>query len=127
MFRRLGLVLIVLGALAVVPVALAAYPSPYAAQGGQGVMSKDGSLRYVALKSGEDTTLRAVRTSDGSVAMSQPVAGLVRSSDAHRPEGRAAVSSATAARSSSRAPAMPRTRRSSSSAPAISRWVRRSR
>ena len=56
MFRRLGLVLIVLGALAVVPVALGAYPSPYAAQGGQGVMSKDGSLRYVALKSGEDTT-----------------------------------------------------------------------
>ena len=75
MFRRLGLVLVVMGALAVVPVALAAYPSPYAAQGGEGVMSKDGSLRYVALKSGEDTTLRAVRTSDGSVAMSQPVAG----------------------------------------------------
>ena len=46
-------------------------------------MSKDGSLRYVALKSGEDTTLRAVRTSDGSVAMSQPFAGLVRRSDAH--------------------------------------------
>ena len=38
-------------------------------------MSKDGSLRYVALKSGEDTTLRAVRTSDGSVAMSQAIAG----------------------------------------------------
>ena len=75
MFRRLGLVLVVLGAVAVVPVALAAYPSPYAAQGGQGVMSKDGSLRYVALKSGEDTTLRAIRTSDGSVAMSQPIAG----------------------------------------------------
>src|SRR6185437_754434 len=75
MFRRLGLVLVVMGALAVVPVALGAYPSPYAAQGGQGVMGKDGSLRYVALKSGEDTTIRAVRTSDGSVAMSQAVAG----------------------------------------------------
>jgi hypothetical protein len=75
MSRRLGLVLVVMGALAVVPVALGAYPSPYAAQGGQGVMSKDGSLRYVALKSGEDTTIRAVRTSDGSVAMSQSVAG----------------------------------------------------
>ena len=58
MFRRLGLVLVVMGALAVVPVALGAYPSPYAAQGGQGVMGKDGSLRYVALKSGEDTTIR---------------------------------------------------------------------
>jgi hypothetical protein len=75
MFRRLGLVLVVMGALAVVPVALGAYPTPYAAQGGEGVMSKDGSLRYVALKSGTDTLLRAVRTSDGSVAMSQPVQG----------------------------------------------------
>ncbi len=75
MFRRLGLVLVVMGALAVVPVALGAYPTPYAAQGGEGVMSKDGSLHYVALKSGTDTLLRAVRTSDGSVTMSQPVQG----------------------------------------------------
>jgi hypothetical protein len=75
MSRRLGLVLIVLGALAVVPVALAAYPTPYAAQGGEGVMSKDGSLRYVALKSGSDTSLRAVRRADGSVAMSQSISG----------------------------------------------------
>ena len=75
MSRRLGLVLIVLGALAAVPVALAAYPTPYAAQGGEGVMSSDGALRYVALKSGEDTTLRAVRTSDGTVVMSQSLAG----------------------------------------------------
>jgi hypothetical protein len=75
MSRRFGLVLIVLGALAAVPAALAAYPTPYAAQGGEGVMSNDGALRYVALKSGEDTTLRAVRTSDGTVVMSQPFAG----------------------------------------------------
>ena len=75
MSRRLGFVLIVLGALAAVPVSLAAYPSPYAAQGGEGVMSKDGSLRYVAFKSGEDTTIRALRTSDGSVVMTQPLSG----------------------------------------------------
>lgn len=75
MSRRLGLVLIVLGALAAVPAAFAAYPSPYAAQGGEGVMSKDGLLRYVAMKSGADTIVRAVRTSNGSVAMSQPVSG----------------------------------------------------
>lgn len=75
MSRRLRLVLIVLGALAAVPAALAAYPTPYAAQGGEGVMSNDGSLRYVALKSSEDTTLRALRTSDGSVVLSQAVAG----------------------------------------------------
>jgi hypothetical protein len=75
MSRRLGLVLIVLGALAAVPVALAAYPTPYAAQGGEGVMSSDGALRYVALKSGGDTTLRAVRTSDGTVVMSQSFTG----------------------------------------------------
>jgi hypothetical protein len=75
MFRRLGLVLVVMGALAVVPVALGAYPTPYAAQGGEGVMSKDGLLRYVALKSGTDTSLRAVRRTDGSVAMSQTISG----------------------------------------------------
>jgi hypothetical protein len=75
MSRRLGLVLVVMGALAVVPVALAAYPTPYAAQGGEGVMSKDGSLRYVALKSGTDTSFRAIRRADGSVAMSQTISG----------------------------------------------------
>ena len=50
-------------------------------------MSKDGSLRYVALKSGEDTTLRALRTSDG---IGRDVAAgrrLVRRSDAHRTKG----------------------------------------
>ena len=75
MFRRLGIVLTVLGVLAVVPVALAAYPTPYAAQGGEGVVSKDGSLRYVAVKAGSDTVVRAIRTSDGSVTMSQNVPG----------------------------------------------------
>ena len=41
MFRRLGLCLVVLGALVVVPGASAAFPGPYAVQGGEGVLSPD--------------------------------------------------------------------------------------
>jgi hypothetical protein len=75
MSRRLGLVLGVLGMLAVVPVALGAYPTPFAAQGGQGVMSNDGALRYVANKSPEGTVVSAISTSDGSVVKSKPIDG----------------------------------------------------
>ena len=49
MFRRLGLYFTVLGALAVVSAASAAYPAPFALQGGQGVLSNDGSIRFVAV------------------------------------------------------------------------------
>ena len=66
MFRRSGLALAVLAALAAVPVAFAAYPSPYASQGGEGVMSKDGSLRFVAVGQGGDTVVKAVRRADGT-------------------------------------------------------------
>lgn len=75
MFRRVGLVLVVLGALAGVPAASAAYPAPFAAQGGEGVLSKDGSLRYVALGAGESTVVSAIKTSDGSALKSQSVVG----------------------------------------------------
>ena len=75
MFRRVGLVLVVLWALAVVPVASAAYPAPFAAQGGEGVLSIDGSLRFVALGAGESTVISATKTSDGSAWKSQSVAG----------------------------------------------------
>ena len=75
MFRRLGLVLVVLGALGVVPVALAAFPAPYAVQGGDGVLSNDGSLRFVALGAGESTVISAIRTGDGSALRSQTVTG----------------------------------------------------
>ena len=75
MFRRLGLPLIVLGALGAVPVASAAYPAPYAAQGGKGVLSNDGSLRFVAIGAGESTLVRASKASDGSTAMSQTIPG----------------------------------------------------
>ena len=70
MFRRLGFYLTVLGALAVVSVASAAYPAPFALQGGQGVLSNDGSIRFVAVGTGESTVVRASKTSGGSTVMS---------------------------------------------------------
>jgi len=70
MFRRLGLFLTVLGALAVVSVASAAYPSPFALQGGQGVLSNDGSIRFVAIGTGESTVVRASTANGGSTVMS---------------------------------------------------------
>jgi hypothetical protein len=75
MFRRLGLCLVVLGALAVVPSASAAYPAPYAAQGGNGVPSNDRAMRFVAIGAGESTLVRAFKTTDDSIAMSQTIAG----------------------------------------------------
>jgi hypothetical protein len=75
MFRRVGLVLVVLGALAVVQVASGAYPAPFAAQGGEGVLSNDGSLRFVAIGAGESTVVSGIKTSDGSGWRSQTVAG----------------------------------------------------
>jgi hypothetical protein len=75
MVRRLGLVLVVLGALAVVPVALSAYPTPLAQQGGEGVLSNDGTLRYVATAAAEGTLVSARSASDGSLVRSQTVTG----------------------------------------------------
>ena len=76
MLVRLGLGLaIVVGALAVVPAALAAYPTPYAAQGGGGVLSRDGSLRFVALKAGRNTLVSAIRTTDGATVRTRTLSG----------------------------------------------------
>ena len=75
MSRRLGLFLTVLGALAVVSVASAAYPAPFALQGGQGVLSTNGSVRFIASGAGESTLVRAYKTKDGSTLMSQSVNG----------------------------------------------------
>jgi hypothetical protein len=61
---RLGLVLAVL---VLAPSAYAAYPTPYAQQGGPGIAKDDGSLRFVALRGAATTTvLAAIKTSDGS-------------------------------------------------------------
>jgi hypothetical protein len=75
MSRRLGLFLTVLGALAAVSVASAAYPAPFALQGGQGVLSTNGSVRFIASGAGESTLVRAHKTKDGSTLMSQSVNG----------------------------------------------------
>jgi hypothetical protein len=75
MVRRLGLYLVVLGALVIVPGASAAYPGPYAVQGGDGVLSTDGSLHFIAFGSGEATVVRANKSSDGTTTMSRTLTG----------------------------------------------------
>lgn len=75
MFRRLTALFVVLGALAVAPLASAAAPTPFAAQGGKGLLSLDGSLRFVATKAGADTVVSAIRTSGGATVQKQTVSG----------------------------------------------------
>jgi hypothetical protein len=74
MFRRIGLCLVVLGALVVVPGASAAFPGPYAVQGGQGIASIDGSLRFVAFGKGASTVVRAMNA-ESSTVMSRTLKG----------------------------------------------------
>jgi hypothetical protein len=66
-----ALVVAVAAALAVTSAALAAFPGPYAVQGGEGVLSKDGSLRFIAARSAEGTFVSAISTKDQSVQMSR--------------------------------------------------------
>ena len=55
-------------ALAFASAALADGPAgPPLSQGGNGVLAPGGSVRYVAVGTGQDTTIEAIRTSDGSV------------------------------------------------------------
>jgi hypothetical protein len=75
MVRRLGLCLLVLGALAVAQAAFAGYPSPMAQQGGLGVVSPDGSTRFVALGAGGNTVIAKINTADGSVRTSRSISG----------------------------------------------------
>jgi hypothetical protein len=67
MSRRFGLCLLALAALCAVPAAAADGPGPYALQGGDGVLSADGSLRYLAFGAGDHTAVEAVETSSGRV------------------------------------------------------------
>ena len=72
MFRRL----VVLAALVLPSSALAAYPTPYAQQGNPGVLSTDGTVRFVAYDApGATTTLAAVKASDGSRLRSSTLLG----------------------------------------------------
>ena len=75
MVRRLAFLLASLGALALAPVASAAYPAPFAVQGGDGLSSLDGSLRFVALKAGRNTQLRAVDAKGGAAVASRSIPG----------------------------------------------------
>ena len=75
MSRRLGLSLLVLAGLAVVPVARGAGPAPYAQQGGAGVVSRDGSARFVAVSDRVNTVLTKIATTDGQLLRSVALNG----------------------------------------------------
>jgi hypothetical protein len=63
--------------LAIAASAYAAYPVPFAAQGGEGLLSKDGAVRFVAVgvPGGAATVLTATNRSGGSTLMTQTVTG----------------------------------------------------
>jgi hypothetical protein len=68
--------LVVLAVLVLPSSALAAYPTPYAQQGNPGVLSTDGTVRFVAYDApGSTTTLAAVQASDGSRLKSSTLPG----------------------------------------------------
>jgi hypothetical protein len=75
MVRRLGSLLAVVGVLAVVQSASAAFPAPFAVQGGTGLPSLDGSVQFVALKAGSDTRIGAVDARGDATVMSRTVSG----------------------------------------------------
>jgi hypothetical protein len=72
MIRRLAFGLV---CLAWAPAAFGAYPGPYALQGGPGVLSGDGTMRFTVSKDGVNTSLKAVQRSDGTVVMSRSIPG----------------------------------------------------
>jgi hypothetical protein len=73
--RRLVIALCALAVLAVAPAAQASGVVVGAIQGGSGVLSPDGTLRYVALGAGSHTAVEAVGTADGVVARSADLYG----------------------------------------------------
>ena len=74
--RRLGLCLVLLAALAAVPAATGAGPAPFAALGGAGVVSPDGTVRYLALRAPTGTLLRALNVRSGTVRRERSVPGV---------------------------------------------------
>jgi hypothetical protein len=74
MVRRLGSLLVLVGALALVPSASAAFPGPMAVQGGTGLANLDGSLHFVAFKAGANTRIDAV-DAGGTTVLSRTVSG----------------------------------------------------
>ncbi|MHB8470931.1 MAG: hypothetical protein ACYDCH_14425 [Gaiellaceae bacterium] len=68
-----SLCLVALCALAAVPAA--AGPAPFAAQGGAGVVSRDGAIRFLALPAGTATLLEAVDAGSGTVRHQRSIPG----------------------------------------------------
>jgi hypothetical protein len=76
MVRRLGSLLVLVGALALPAIASAAYPAPFAVQGGGGLPNLDGSVRYVAqTASGASTRINALSAASGEAAASVVLPG----------------------------------------------------
>jgi hypothetical protein len=75
MVRRLGSLLVVLGALALPAAASAAYPAPFAVQGGTGLSNLDGTVHYVAQKSGAGTRITALTAAGDEAAASLTLRG----------------------------------------------------
>jgi len=77
MARRLAFLVIAVGVLAAVPSAQAAYPVPFAAQGGEGLLSNDGVSRFVATKGVGDTStvVKLLSRSDGATMKTQTIEG----------------------------------------------------
>jgi hypothetical protein len=75
MTRRLAVVVTLFGLLPLPSAALASGAFVGSFQGGSGVLSRDGSVRYVALGAGSHTVLEAVSTKDGSVVRSADLYG----------------------------------------------------
>jgi hypothetical protein len=77
MTRRLTPLVVVLGVLAIVPLASAAYPAPFAAQGGEGLLSKDGQVRFVAvgIGGGQSTVINAIDRAEGSTLKKLTLSG----------------------------------------------------
>ena len=77
MARCLAVLVLAVGVLAAVPSANAAYPVPYAQQGGDGLLSKDGTIQFLAVSGvGHTTTVvTATKRSDGSTVNTLTVDG----------------------------------------------------
>jgi len=77
MARRLAILVLAVGVLAAVPSANAAYPVPYAQQGGDGLLSKDGTIQFLAVSGvGHTTTVvTATKRSDGSTVNTLTIDG----------------------------------------------------
>jgi hypothetical protein len=75
MIRRLGFLFVLVGALALPAIASAAYPAPFAVQGGAGLPSLDGSVNFVALNAGANTRITALSAAGDESAPSLTLRG----------------------------------------------------